>query len=62
MNDEGAEVGKILIGGLVTLTGAVIDRRADGFLVQYERNGEVMRDWFIADELAPMSFDDGDGV
>ncbi|WP_181175185.1 MULTISPECIES: hypothetical protein [unclassified Mesorhizobium] len=56
------EAGQVLIGGLVTLTGAVIERGPDGFLVQYERGGEVVREWFIADELVPLGFDDGDGI
>lgn len=53
---------EILIGGLVNLTGSVIDRGSAGFLVQYERGGEVVREWFLADELAAISFDDGDGI
>lgn len=57
-----SESGGILIGGLVVVTGAVVDRKPDGFLVQFERGGEIVREWFLAEELAPLGFDDGDGI
>lgn len=53
---------EVLIGSLVTVTGAVVEREADRFLVQFERGGEVVREWFFAEELAPLGFDDGDGI
>ena len=57
-----SEAEDILIGGLVSVTGAVVEREADRFLVQFERGGEIVREWFLAEELAPLGFDDGDGI
>lgn len=54
-----SEAEDILIGGLVSVTGAVVERKADRFLVQFERGGEIVREWFLAEELAPLGFDDG---
>lgn len=51
---------EVLIGSLVSVTGSVIDRKPDGFLVQFERGGEIVREWFLAEELAPLGFDDGE--
>lgn len=56
MSDE------VLIGSLVSVTGAVVEREADRFLVQFERGGEIVREWFLAEELSPLGFDDGDGI
>lgn len=52
----------VLIGSLVSVTGSVLEREADRFLVQFDRGGEIVREWFLAEELAPLGFDDGDGI
>ncbi|RWD62326.1 MAG: hypothetical protein EOS36_15500 [Mesorhizobium sp.] len=51
------------LGAIVTLTGAVVgtSRLPDGrtsYLVQFDRKGKTARDWFFAEDVADLGFDD----
>ncbi|RUW68597.1 MULTISPECIES: hypothetical protein [unclassified Mesorhizobium] len=56
---------QIGLGAIVTMTGAVVgtSRHPDGrtsYLVRYDRKGEIVEDWFFAEEFADLGFDDDD--
>ncbi|MDX8521294.1 hypothetical protein [Mesorhizobium dulcispinae] len=58
VNDSG-----LALGAIVTMTGAVVgtSRLPDGrtsYLVQFDRKGETARDWFFAEDVADLGFDD----
>lgn len=55
--------GGLALGAIVSITGAVIGtaRLPNGkvtHLVQFERKGERFEDWFFADDVVDLGFDD----
>ncbi|TGP50309.1 hypothetical protein EN873_24355 [bacterium M00.F.Ca.ET.230.01.1.1] len=57
------EAADITDGAIVQITGIVADtaRLADGrtsYLIEFERHGEMVKDWFCASDLVDLGFDD----
>lgn len=63
MNTNTVNESGLALGAIVSLTGAVVgtSRLPDGrtsYLVQFDRKGETARDWFFAEDVADLGFDD----
>lgn len=63
----GLDADEIEIGNVVIITGVVVARTefADGpnsYMVEFERRGRPVREWFLAGDLDNEGFDDGGGI